>query len=75
MLHLPRVYVCASNHQPTSTGVFRGYENQSFTLRAVLAKYLGGRSQEFNTPEVAKRLQEITVDPKTVKTVTDPSDK
>jgi dipeptidyl aminopeptidase/acylaminoacyl peptidase len=32
-----------------------------------LAKYLGGRYQESLTPEVAKRLQEITVDPKTVK--------
>src|SRR4029453_2849556 len=31
-----------------------------------LAKYLGGRYQESMTPEVAKRLQEITVDPKTV---------
>lgn len=31
-----------------------------------LAKYLGGRFQESMTPEVAKRLGEITVDPKTV---------
>jgi hypothetical protein len=31
-----------------------------------LAKYLGGRFQESMTPEVAKRLEEITVDPKTV---------
>ncbi len=31
-----------------------------------LAKHLGGRFQESATPEVAKRLQEITVDPKTV---------
>jgi dipeptidyl aminopeptidase/acylaminoacyl peptidase len=31
-----------------------------------LAKYLGGRYQETMTPEVAKRLAEITVDPKTV---------
>src|SRR5690606_37694552 len=31
-----------------------------------LAKYLGGRFQESMTPEVAKRLAEITVDPKTV---------
>jgi dipeptidyl aminopeptidase/acylaminoacyl peptidase len=30
------------------------------------AKYLGGRYQESATPEVAKRLGEITVDPKTV---------
>lgn len=31
-----------------------------------LAKYLGGRFQETMTPEVMKRLGEITVDPKTV---------
>ena len=31
-----------------------------------LAQYLGGRYQESATPEVAKRLTEITVDPKTV---------
>ena len=31
-----------------------------------LAKYLGGRYQETMTPEVATRLKEITVDPKTV---------
>jgi dipeptidyl aminopeptidase/acylaminoacyl peptidase len=31
-----------------------------------LAKYLNGRYQESMTPEVAKRLGEITVDPKTV---------
>jgi hypothetical protein len=31
-----------------------------------LAKYLGGRFQETMTPEVGKRLGEITVDPKTV---------
>jgi dipeptidyl aminopeptidase/acylaminoacyl peptidase len=37
-----------------------------------LAKYLGGRYQESMTPEVTKRLAEITVDPKTVK-ITDPN--
>ena len=31
-----------------------------------LAKHLGGRYQEGATPEVAQRLKEITVDPKTV---------
>src|SRR4029450_9564863 len=31
-----------------------------------LAQYLGGRYQETMTPEVAKRLGEITVDPKSV---------
>jgi dipeptidyl aminopeptidase/acylaminoacyl peptidase len=40
-----------------------------------LAKYLGGRHQESLTPEVAKRLQEITVDPKTVKLATNPPGK
>ena len=38
-----------------------------------LAKYLGGRFQETMTPEVTKRLGEITVDPKTV-VVTNPVD-
>ena len=33
---------------------------------AFLAKHLNGRFQASMTPEVAKRLQEITVDPKTV---------
>lgn len=37
-----------------------------------LAKHLGGRNQESMTPEVAKRLGEITVDPKTV-TIVDPN--
>ena len=40
-----------------------------------LAKYLGGRYQESMQPEVAKRLQEITVDPKTVKLAATPTDK
>jgi dipeptidyl aminopeptidase/acylaminoacyl peptidase len=40
-----------------------------------LAKYLGGRYQESVTPEAAKRLQEITVDPKTVKSVANPTEK
>jgi dipeptidyl aminopeptidase/acylaminoacyl peptidase len=40
-----------------------------------LAKYLGGRYQESMTPEVAKRLQEITVDPKTVKVNSSPATK
>jgi dipeptidyl aminopeptidase/acylaminoacyl peptidase len=40
-----------------------------------LAKYLGGRYQESVTPEVAKRLQEITVDPKTVKLESKPIEK
>ena len=40
-----------------------------------LAKYLGGRYQESHSPEVGKRLQEITVDPKTVQAPTNPSDR
>jgi hypothetical protein len=40
-----------------------------------LAKYLGGRYQESFAPEVSKRLQEITVDPKTVKLPPNPSEK
>jgi hypothetical protein len=35
---------------------------------AFFAKHLGGRFQESMTPEVAQRLKEITVDPKTVET-------
>ncbi|MGE5361503.1 MAG: hypothetical protein ACM3NQ_21000, partial [Bacteroidales bacterium] len=38
-----------------------------------LARFLGGRYQETMTPEVATRLKEITVDPKTV-TLTKPSE-
>jgi dipeptidyl aminopeptidase/acylaminoacyl peptidase len=37
-----------------------------------LAKHLGGRFQESMTPEVAQRLKEITVDPKTVVLVKKP---
>jgi dipeptidyl aminopeptidase/acylaminoacyl peptidase len=40
-----------------------------------LAKYLGGRYQESLTPDVAKRLQEITVDPKAVKLASNPNGK
>jgi dipeptidyl aminopeptidase/acylaminoacyl peptidase len=40
-----------------------------------LSKYLGGRYQESLTPEVAKRMQEITVDPKTVKLAAKPTGK
>jgi len=39
-----------------------------------LAKHLGGRFQESMTPQVAQRLKEITVDPKTV-TITMPMTK
>lgn len=37
-----------------------------FAAEKFLAKHLGGRYQESMTPEVAKRLAEITVDPATV---------
>jgi dipeptidyl aminopeptidase/acylaminoacyl peptidase len=36
------------------------------TAEKFLAKHIGGRFQESMTPEVATRLKEITVDPKTV---------
>jgi dienelactone hydrolase len=43
--------------------------NQTALIAAAekfLAKHIGGRFQESMTPEVAKRLTEVTVDPKTV---------
>ncbi len=49
-------------------GFARPVNNMAMLAKAekFLAKYLGGRFQESMTPEVAKRLGEITVDPKTV---------
>jgi dipeptidyl aminopeptidase/acylaminoacyl peptidase len=49
-------------------GFARPVNNMAMLARAeqFLAKHLGGRFQEAMTPDVAKRLQEITVDPKTV---------
>jgi dipeptidyl aminopeptidase/acylaminoacyl peptidase len=49
-------------------GFARPVNNMAMVAKAekFLAKYLGGRYQESMTPEVAKRLSEITVDPKTV---------
>lgn len=49
-------------------GFARPVNNMAMVAKAekFLAKYLGGRYQESMTPEVAKRLGEITVDPKTV---------
>jgi len=49
-------------------GFARPVNNMAMIAKAekFLAKYLGGRFQESMTPEVAKRLSEITVDPKTV---------
>jgi dienelactone hydrolase len=50
-------------------GFQRPVNNMAMFLAAekFLAKHLGGRAQEDAKPEVAKRLTEITVDPKTVK--------
>jgi dipeptidyl aminopeptidase/acylaminoacyl peptidase len=50
-------------------GFARPVNNMAMLAQAekFFAKYLGGRYQESMTPEVAKRLQEITVDPRTVK--------
>lgn len=55
-------------------GFARPVNNMSMIAAAekFLAKHLGGRYQESMTPEVAKRLAEITVDPKTV-VVRDPN--
>ncbi|MFN0103856.1 MAG: alpha/beta fold hydrolase [Bryobacteraceae bacterium] len=50
-------------------GFARPVNNMAMFLAAekFLAKHLGGRAQADAKPEVAKRLAEITVDPKTVK--------
>jgi dienelactone hydrolase len=52
-------------------GFARPVNNMSMFAAAekFFAKYLGGRYQESMTPEVAKRLGELTVDPKTVSIV------
>ena len=49
-------------------GFARPVNNMAMFMAAehFLAKHLGGRYQEGGTPEVTKRLGEITVDPKTV---------
>jgi dipeptidyl aminopeptidase/acylaminoacyl peptidase len=49
-------------------GFARPVNNMAMIAKAekFLAKHLGGRFQESMTPEVAKRVAEITVDPKTV---------
>ncbi len=58
-------------------GFARPVNNMAMVAMAekFLAKYLGGRYQESLTPEVAKRLEEIMVDPKTVKLATAPIEK
>ena len=52
-------------------GFARPVNNSAMIMAAekFLANHLGGRYQESATPEVAKRLTEITVDPKTVAVV------
>jgi dipeptidyl aminopeptidase/acylaminoacyl peptidase len=49
-------------------GFARPVNNMAMLMaaEAFLARHLGGRHQEGGTPEVVKRLAEITVDPKTV---------
>jgi hypothetical protein len=56
-------------------GFARPVNNSAMVMAAekFLADHLGGRYQESATPEVAKRLAEITVDPKSV-AVTTPVD-
>src|SRR5205807_1994855 len=56
----------ADPNTPDGQAMFAGAEK-------FFAKYLGGRYQGSATPEVAKRLTEITVDPKTV-VLTRPAD-
>jgi len=49
-------------------GFARPVNNMALYMSAekFLANHLGGRFQEGGTPEVAARLKEITIDPKTV---------
>jgi len=61
----PVEYLCAPDE---GHGFHRPVNNMAMFAAAekFLAKHLGGRFQEGGTPEVMKRLTEITVDPKTV---------
>src|SRR5947207_12889036 len=63
--NFPVEYVVAPDE---GHGFARPVNNMAMMAAAekFLAKYLGGRYQEDMTPEVAQRLKEITVDPKTV---------
>jgi dipeptidyl aminopeptidase/acylaminoacyl peptidase len=70
---IPVEYLCASDE---GHGFARPVNNMAALAASekFMAKYLGGRFQEEMTPEVAKRLAEITVDIQTValaKTQTD----
>lgn len=63
--NFPVEYLCASDE---GHGFHRPVNNMAMFAASekFLAKHLGGRFQEGGTPEVMKRLAEITVDPKTV---------
>ncbi|MBK8405976.1 MAG: S9 family peptidase [Saprospiraceae bacterium] len=63
--NLPVEYICAPDE---GHGFARPVNNMAFIAAAekFLAKHLGGRYQEDINPAVAKRLQEITVDVRTV---------
>jgi dipeptidyl aminopeptidase/acylaminoacyl peptidase len=62
---IPVSYICAPDE---GHGFARPVNNMAFLAAAeeFLAEHLGGRYQESMTPEVAKRLAEITVDIATV---------
>lgn len=62
---IPVSYICAPDE---GHGFARPVNNMAFLAAAeeFLAEHLGGRYQESMTPEVAKRLEEITVDIATV---------
>jgi dienelactone hydrolase len=68
----PVEYLVASDE---GHGFARPVNNSAMIMAAekFLANHLGGRYQESGTPEVTKRLGEITVDPKTV-VITKPVD-
>ena len=63
--NFPVEYLCAPDE---GHGFRRPVNNMAMYAAAekFLALHLGGRFQEGGTPEVVKRLTEITVDPKTV---------
>ena len=63
---IPVEYICAPDE---GHGFARPVNNMAYLAASekFMAKHLGGRYQESMTPEVAKRLGEITVDVKTVK--------
>lgn len=62
---IPVAYICADDE---GHGFARPVNNMAYLAAAekFMAQHLGGRYQESMKPEVAKRLQQITIDPKTV---------